>query len=524
MQEKLARNELGIFPSSIASCTIHRYLAILKATTGPDGLSARILKMAAAAIAGGLTKLFNVSLTEGDFPMEWKKANVYPVFKSGNPCLRTNYRPISVLSVIAKVFETIVHQQVTSYFISNDLFTKAQSGFRSGHSTQDVLLRVTEDWKLALDADDLVGIMFIDLSKAFDSIDHSLLIAKLFAYGFDGISLRWFTNYLSNRRQRVVLDHVYSDWAAVMRGVPQGSVLGPLLFIIYMNDLPAVIQHSHMNLFADDIALYVIHSDPCTVQTYLNHDLSLIFQWVTSNGFKVNVSKSQLLLLARRHRRNELSSIQIFLAGNLIQPKSCVKYLGILVDSDLAWTEHIHSLRKKCLAVLSVIRRISIYMPTTLLKTLYKAFVLPCLTYCCCVWHFCSGTVSDHLQRVQNYAMRVVLKKPPRTSSCTCLRSLGWQTLYQHRCLLLLCQVKRCLLKISPSYLTSLFMTNEQFGYTSTRGRDKIHMLRPRTEFGRHTFSFRGAQLYNILPSTARQIKTLPAFKHFCVSHGLPVT
>ena len=420
---------------------------VINKATGPDGLSARILKMAAAAIAGGLTKLFNVSLTEGDFPMEWKKANVYPVFKSGDPCLRTNYRPISVLSVIAKVFETIVHQQVTSYFISNDLFTEAQSGFRSGHSTQDVLLRVTEDWKLALDADDLVGIMFIDLSKAFDSIDHSLLIAKLSAYGFDGISLRWFTNYLSNRRQRVVLDHVYSDWATVMRGVPQGSVLGPLLFIIYMNDLPAVIQHSHMNLFADDIALYVIHSDPCTVQTYLNHDLSLIFQWVTSNGFKVNVSKSQLLLLARRHRRNELSSIQIFLAGNLIQPKSCVKYLGILVDSDLAWTEHIHSIRKKCLAVLSVIRRISIYMPTTLLKTLYKAFVLPCLTYCCCVWHFCSGIVSDHLQRVQNYAMRVVLKKPPRTSSYTCLQSLGWQTLYQHRCLLLLCQVKRCLLE-----------------------------------------------------------------------------
>ena len=146
-------------------------------------------------------------------------------------------------------------------------------------------------------------------------------------------------------------------------------------------------------------------------------------------------------------------------------------------------------------------------MLTTLLKTLYKAFVLPYLTYCCCVWHFCSKTVSDHLQRVQNYAMRVILKKPPRTSSCTCLQSLGWRTVYQHRCLLLLCQVKRCLLKISPSYLTSMFMTNEQFGYTSTRGRDKIHMLQPRTEFGRRTFSFKGAQIYNILPSTAVRLR-----------------
>ena len=248
------------------------------------------------------------------------------------------------------------------------------------------------------------------------------------------------------------------------------------------------------------------------------------FRWVTSNGFKVNVSKSQSLLLASRHRRDELSSLQIFLDGNLIRPNSCVKYLGVLVDSNLASTNHIQSVRKKCLAALSVICRISIYISTTLLKILYKTFVLPYLTYCCCVWHFCSKTVSDRLQRVQNYAMRVILKKPPRTSSSTCLQSLGWQTLYHHRCLLLLCQVKRCLLKISPSYLTSLFLTNEQFGYTCTRGRDKIHISRPRTEFGRRTFSFKGAQLYNTLPSTARQIKTLPAFKHFCISHCLPVS
>ena len=182
-----------------------------------------------------------------------------------------------------------------------------------------------------------------------------------------------------------------------------------------------------------------------------------------SNGSKVNVSKSQSLLLARRHCRVDLSSIQIFLDGNLIQPNSYVKYLGVLVDSDLAWTKHIQLVWKKCLATLSVICRISIYMSTTLLKTLYRAFVLPYLTYCCCVWHFCSKTVSDHLQRVQNYAMRVILKKPPRTSSSACLQSLGWQTLYQHCRLLLLCQVKRYLLKIYPSYLTSMFLTNEQF-------------------------------------------------------------
>ena len=152
------------------------------------------------------------------------------MYKSGDSCLLTNCRPISVLPGIAKVFESIVHQQVFFYFLSNNPLTPAQSGFRPGHSTQDLLLMVTEDWKSALDYNDFVGAVFIDLSKAFDSLDHSLLFAKLSGYGFDDNSMQWFTDYLLCWRQHVVLDHTFSDWATVVRGVPKGSVLGPLLF------------------------------------------------------------------------------------------------------------------------------------------------------------------------------------------------------------------------------------------------------------------------------------------------------
>ena len=148
-------------------------------------------------IARSLSTLFNVCLTEGVFPDDWKLADVYPVFKSGDSRLLTNYRPISVLSILAKVFESLVHQQIYSYFSINNLLSPAQSGFRSGHSTQDLLITVTEDWKFALDSDEIVGITFIDLHKAFDSIDHSLLLIKLRAYGLDDVSLRWFSNYLS---------------------------------------------------------------------------------------------------------------------------------------------------------------------------------------------------------------------------------------------------------------------------------------------------------------------------------------
>ena len=206
--------------------------------TEPDGISVRLLRLSASVVMDSLAALFNESLQSGIFPSDWKKANVYPVFKAGDSQLLTNYRPISVLHSIAKVFETIVHRQVFSYFSSNGLFTPAQSGFRPGHSTQDLLLKVTEDWRCALDNDDLTGAVFIDLNRAFDSIDHAVLLAKLSAYGFDKPVLHWFTDYLLGRQQRVVLGGSFSDWATVVRGVPQGSVLGPLLFSIYIMTFP----------------------------------------------------------------------------------------------------------------------------------------------------------------------------------------------------------------------------------------------------------------------------------------------
>ena len=263
--------------------------------------------------------------------------------------------------------------------------------------------------------------MFIDLRKAFDSIDHSLLLAKLSAYGFDDDSLRWFLNYLSDCQQRVVLDHVYSDWATVMRGVPQGSVLGPLLFIIYMNDLPNVIN-SHLHLFADDIAMYTSGTDPALVQHKLNSDLASLFEWVTSNGFTVNVSKCQSLFLARRHRRHQLSTIRLLLDGNLIPPRRSIRYLGFIVDEYLNWSDHVKSVRRRSLAALAAIRKVSMRLSSKILSTLYNAFVLPYLTYCCVVWHFCSKSLTDNLQRVQNYVMRLILKQPPRTGSQYCLQ------------------------------------------------------------------------------------------------------
>ena len=182
--------------------------------------------------------------------------------------------------------------------------------------------------------------MFIDLSKAFDCLDHSILLAKLSGYGFDNNSSQWFTDYLSCRQQRVVLGHTFPDWAAVVRGVPQGSVLRPLLFLS-INDLPGNMCHSQIAMFVDDIAMYVTNADATVIQAHIKSDLALLPQWATNNGFKSNTPKCQSMVLAGRCRKSQLASIHFFIENVPLLPQKCVKYLGVLVDQEFNWSQQV---------------------------------------------------------------------------------------------------------------------------------------------------------------------------------------
>ena len=248
---------------------------------------------------------------------------------------------------------------------------------------------------------------------------------------------------------------------------------------------------------------------------------------MTSNGFEVNVSKSQSMLMARRYRRHQLSSMQFLMNNNVLQLHKSVKYLDVIVDEGLSWSEQNEYVRRslsvlaRSLSVLAAIRSVNLYLSSNVLVTLYNAFVLPYLTYCCVVWHFCSKTASDNLQRVQNYAMRVILWQPPRTSSQYCLCLLNWMNLFKQRCVFVVYQIHKCLFAVAPSYLLSNFLSNSSFGYSCTRGKDKLRLFRPHTDFGKNTLRFRGAQLYNGLPSTIHVLRNLTAFRRACVTYFL---
>ena len=198
--------------------------------SGVDGISSKLLRMVAPGICYSLTKLFNACLQSGCMPEEWKSANITPVHKGGKLDAIGNYGPVSFLPIVVKVFEPLIHGQLYKHLQDNDILDPAQFGFRPGHSTQEALVSLVEEWREAVDEDNLVGSVFIDLSKAFDAVDHQILLRKLKCYGVEGKKLEWFGDYLSCRRQRVCLGRSKSDWTAVRRGVPQGFILGPLLF------------------------------------------------------------------------------------------------------------------------------------------------------------------------------------------------------------------------------------------------------------------------------------------------------
>ena len=273
---------------------------------GADGIGAKLLRKVAPDICSSLRSLLNSSFKSRQVPGEWKAANVTPVPKGRDKEDVANYRPVSVLPVIVKLFERLVHKQPYNYLQQQGILDSAQFGFRPGHYTQDALVSMVEERSKSMDNDKLVGSVFIDLSKAFDMVDHSILLQKLEGYGVKGKALEWFRGYLSDRRQRVCIGEAGSEWAEVKRGVPQGSILGPLLFILYANDLPQVTRNSIVTQNADDTTMTVVAKDVTSLGEQLKEDLSRVRKWADDNKLLINTQKTQLLLMGRRGERGHL--------------------------------------------------------------------------------------------------------------------------------------------------------------------------------------------------------------------------
>ena len=351
----------------------------------------------------------------GIFPSKLKLAKVIPIYKKDDRHILDNYRPISLLSTMSKVFEKVVFHQVYDYFSSNNLFYENQYGFRKKHSTEIAAIELVDRILGHLDQGNIPISVFLDLSKAFDTINHAILIQKLSFYGLRATPLKWFQSYLENRHQYTDFCGAKSPQTKIMTGVPQGSILGPLLFIIYMNDIHAATRKFHAIIYADDTNLTspmcsfsldksVKTSNIDEISKNVNNELSEIQEWLVVNKLSLNVKKTKYMIFHHPQRKIENMIPDLRLNSEPIEKVTDFNFLGLSIDECLSWKAHVQKISNKMSRNIGIMRRLKHYLPLTVLRTIYNTLVLPYFQYSILTWGFRLGRVT----LLQKRAMRVI--------------------------------------------------------------------------------------------------------------------
>ena len=373
--------------------------------TGPNGIHTEILKLINHLICDTLSKIFNMCITSGKHPDKLKLAHALPIFKKGSRLLVSNYRPISLLSNLNKILEKIMHQRIYAFLEKYEILYELQFGFRAGYSTTHALIHMTETIRSALDSGSVTCGIFVDFQKAFDTVNHEILLKKLDHYGFRGVINNWFRSYLTDRKQKVVINGFESESKNLPHGVPQGSVLGPILFLIYINDLHRSIKHSTTYHFADDTNLLHISKDYKTLQRKVNYDLFSLHKWLTANKISLNEAKTELIYF----RKNGLApTLNIKLHGKTLVPSKTVKYLGIFLDEFLSGEAQCSELIKKLNRANGMLAKARHYVPDLELKNIYHAIFSSHILYGSQVWTPKLISISDRISRLQKAAMRIM--------------------------------------------------------------------------------------------------------------------
>src|SRR5271170_3442091 len=396
---------------------------------GPDGISPRFLKLAPEEISEYLLILFNKCLVLEKMPSKWKTANVTPVFKKGSRSSPENYRPISLTSVVCKMFEHIITSNLAKFLERHQLFNENQFGFRKHRSCELQLHRVCQDIAFVLDNGEESGLVFLDFSKAFDTVPHHLLIKKLKSYGLQPDITKLISSFLSDRTQKVVVDGWTSDPVQVSSGVPQGSVIGPLLFILYINDLPDKIK-SKCRLFADDSLIYRKITSEADY-TALQQDLEEVLDWCNKWGMTLNLDKCEHMKVTSKRAPDQN---QYTLSQHTLATVSSYKYLGLQISDDLNWNKHVNTVINKANKVLYV-TKLALARSTPAVKiAAYKTIVRPLLEYGSSVWDpFQVGQINS-VEMVQRKAARFCLKRYNQTDSVTSMiEELNWHSLTLRR-------------------------------------------------------------------------------------------
>ena len=457
-------NVHSIFLRNSDEPEILNIISNLKNTSnGWDDISCSIMKETAQYFISPLLHTINLSFNKGIVPHEHKIAHVVPIFKNGDLTEVNNYRPISILPFFSKILEKLMYNRLIDFFDKYDILHQNQFGFRTKHSTNIALAYLINKIVTAHDKKDIVLGVFIDLKKAFDTVNHDILIKKLEFYGVRGITLKWIVSYLSERSQYVSFDGCNSAIGGISCGVPQGSILGPLLFLVYVNDLCNVSSIVECLLYADDTSLYVTGSNINEMIQCMNNELERIVQWLNVNKLTLNVQKTEFIVFAPGRKDVETSE-NVIVNGNMIERVNEIKFLGIFIDHKLQWQKYTQYVKLKVAKNVGILCKGKKIFKRTTLLTIYNSFIQPYISYCLELWGLCAKKYTDSIYKLQKLCCRIIAGVPKRTPSAPLFKSLGILTLsdmYNQSVLMFMFRFYKCML---PSVIESIFSRKTNTG------------------------------------------------------------
>lgn len=483
---------------------------------GTDEIDIKMLLYISPYLTSHITYIVNKCLESSTFPKAWKNSNVIPVPKVANPEEYAQFRPISILPTISKILERIVHNQVSEYVKTNNILPSTQSGFRPNHGTSTALLHVTDDIYRACDSGRGTVLVLLDYSKAFDTLDHNTLCSKLKYFGFCDEAVIFFQNYLSGRQQRVCVGSAVSDFLPVSRGVPQGSILGPLLFSIYTADFSTYLNTCLSHQYADDFQIY--HSfyslNVESAITNINKDLQNIADISKAHSLLLNSSKSKLLLFGKVDQRLLDNNLKISIDGSQLTLSNQCRNLGLILDTNMRFESHVSELVQKAYYKLKVLYMHKDHLSTDIKLRLCDTLILSVLSYCNVVyWPALTNREKNSLQKIQNSCLKFCYNQRKFDHVSPLFEASGWLKLNERFVLQMATLTHKILLNNSPEYLYSKLTPGTSIHSRLTRNCQRLTIPKHRSAQFQRCFSYNAVRIYNSIETKLKALTSLETFK-----------